>query len=130
MRQRSSAIHRSVSAARAGTTLLGLLVLGLAATACEPYRASCYPSVDADGDGYRVPQLDRLIETSFVYCMGEWFSGVDEWKSDCDDTDPAVHRGAPEHCFDGIDNNCIQGIDREDPECARYLSTPRQRIAP
>ncbi len=65
-----------------------------------------------------------------VRCPDGYLESDRRYQWDCDDTDPAVHRGAPEHCFDGIDNNCIQGIDREDPECARYLSTPRQRSAP
>lgn len=45
---------------------------------------------DADGDSYLAPA------------------------DDCDDLDPAVHPGAPELC-DGVDNNCLAGID-ENPE--------------
>ena len=43
-------------------------------------------ATDADGDGYR-------------------------WCDECDDTNPAVHPGAPEICGNGIDDNCNGQID-------------------
>lgn len=42
---------------------------------------------DVDGDGY-----DAVV--------------------DCDDTDAAVHPDAPESC-DGVDNNCVDGVDED-----------------
>ncbi len=42
-------------------------------------------SHDADGDGYAAMS----------------FGGPD-----CDDTNPLIHPGAPEHCGDGVDDNC------------------------
>ncbi len=37
---------------------------------------------------------------------------------DCDDTDAAVHPGAAEDCWDGIDNDCNGLVDGDDPACA------------
>jgi hypothetical protein len=50
---------------------------------------NCFPWVDEDGDGYP--------------SMG--FGPVD-----CDDLNPAIHPGAPELCYDGVDQNC-DGVD-------------------
>ncbi|NIR35313.1 MAG: hypothetical protein GWN79_03220, partial [Actinobacteria bacterium] len=49
--------------------------------------------LDADGDGYGEP--GGLAD----HCLA----------ADCDDTDPAVHPGAPELTCDGIDNDCDAG---------------------
>ncbi len=45
----------------------------------------CDPSTDADGDGYAAMSVGG---------------------PDCDDTNPLIHPGAPEHCGDGVDDNC------------------------
>ena len=68
----------------------------LVVTACSKSSgpnigADADPNRDHDGDSYPLAQ-------------------------DCDDTDPAIHPGAPEDCSDSIDNNCNQLVD-EDIEC-------------
>ncbi|MBN2798128.1 MAG: putative metal-binding motif-containing protein [Deltaproteobacteria bacterium] len=59
---------------------------------------------DADGDG----QGDPLAEVPS--CTGE---GLVHNAHDCDDTDPAVLRGAPELC-NGVDDDCDGTVD-DDP---------------
>ena len=59
---------------------------------------NCFPEGwDEDGDGYYT---------------GGW--GTPPELTDCDDTDPAVHPGAEEICFDGIDNDCSGAVDDSD----------------
>ena len=70
-----------------------------AAPICEPP-----PCLDEDGDGYGV------IETPACPSPG----------LDCDDSFPDIHPGAPEVC-DGVDNNCVEGID-EDPAASESCS--------
>jgi len=36
---------------------------------------------------------------------------------DCDDLNPLINPNVPEKCDDGIDNNCDNKIDAEDPVC-------------
>jgi MYXO-CTERM domain-containing protein len=57
------------------------------------YAATCN---DADGDGH-LP----------------WDCGGD----DCDDTNSAIHPGAPEDCGDGVDNDCDGAVDGADEAC-------------
>lgn len=56
---------------------------------CDPVRGCVYTLDDVDGDGHG---------------EGETCGG------DCDDTNPAVYRGAPER-DDGLDNDCDGSID-------------------
>ena len=60
--------------------------------------------LDNDGDGFCSSGQD-LNGDGDCNDAGEASSG-----SDCDDTNPAVNSGAVEVC-DGIDNNCINGVD-------------------
>ncbi len=55
--------------------------------------------LDFDGDGF------GNIENVIVY-IGTIPTGFVSNALDCDDTNPTVYPGAPEICYDGIDNNC------------------------
>ena len=44
--------------------------------------------------------------------------GFFEYVDDCDDNDPAINPDAEEICDDGVDNDCDQSIDADDPDCA------------
>jgi hypothetical protein len=57
----------------------------------DPYDPDCPPDVDADNDWY-----GALI--------------------DCDDNNDSVNPGAVEDCTDGIDNDCDNLIDAQDPD--------------
>jgi hypothetical protein len=56
---------------------------------CDMIDPSCLCPIDADMDGVDVPM-----------CGG----------CDCDDTNPAIHCGAPDPCGDGVDSDC-DGVD-------------------
>lgn len=58
---------------------------------------------DADNDGY------GDFATGALHCADPG-NGYVTNSTDCDDTNPAVHPGATEIC-DGIDNDCVGGID-------------------
>ncbi len=58
---------------------------------------------DADLDGYGDPA------TAVVLCIAPTNGEVTQG-GDCDDTEPNVYPGASELC-DGLDNNCVGGID-------------------
>jgi hypothetical protein len=57
---------------------------------------TCQACPDADGDGY-----------ASAACAGP----------DCDDAAPAVHPGATEDCENGLDDDCNQLTDLDDPAC-------------
>ncbi|MEQ1571660.1 MAG: MopE-related protein, partial [Myxococcota bacterium] len=59
--------------------------------------------VDADEDGYGV-------EPQVGYCEGE--PGYAETSGDCADDEPTAYPGGEEVC-DGIDSNCVDGIEDE-----------------
>ena len=65
---------------------------------------ACDYCTDADRDGYEVGWgiMGRY------YCTGP---------DDCDDTNPSINPGAAESCTDGIDNNCDELVDDDDPDC-------------
>ncbi len=61
---------------------------------------------DGDGDGFGDP--NNRVRT----CVAP--SGTVATGGDCNDSDPLAWTGAPEVC-DGVDNNCVAGIDDADP---------------
>ena len=70
------------------------------------YQAVCPLGVDCtctdnDVDGYGDP--------ASAYCI---FSALD-----CDDTDPHRNPGRNEDCYNGIDDDCDELVDADDPEC-------------
>jgi len=65
------------------------------------------PCVDNDNDGYGSPGVPLCP------------AGPAE---DCNDGDFAINPGATEACADGIDNNCDDNVDCDDPDCASFLA--------
>ncbi len=59
-----------------------------------------YWDATTDGAGLMVAAL--LFSGGAVDADGDGYS---DWEGDCDDTDPQIHPGSPEHC-DGVDNDC------------------------
>ena len=68
------------------------------AAGCSPYY------VDGDGDTYGDPS-----KSSCLCAAGPVFKASKG--DDCDDADATVHPGAKEFCGDGVDNNCVNGVD-------------------
>jgi hypothetical protein len=71
---------------------------------------------DADGDGY------GAASASDVACPGT--PGYVTNHNDCDDTDPAVHPGAPDHTCNGIDDDCDGAVDEDNAGCACVEHAP------
>ena len=65
---------------------------------------------DADGDGY--PDPDGWLARACEGPGGAVAAGAD-W--DCDDADPAVHPGAVDAWYDGVDSDC-DGADDDDAD--------------
>ncbi len=97
--------------------LLSLLVLAGCGASGDPSAhdspdAACatttyYPDVDGDGYGDMAKAVEACEAPVGYIAKG----------GDCDDTDRAVHPGAPEIC-DGKDNDCNGKIDDADPDIA------------
>jgi hypothetical protein len=60
--------------------------------------------LDSDGDGYGNP--DETAQLCTGVPLGYVVLGTD-----CDDTNPTIHPGAVDVCYDGIDNDCNGVID-------------------
>jgi|GEM_PF-5921166 len=58
---------------------------------------------DVDDDGYLACPFGAPDPAPSIY--------------DCDDNASSIHSGATEDCTDGIDNNCDELIDADDPDC-------------
>lgn len=69
---------------------------------CPP-QCEWRPCVDKDGDGF-------VKTCGKVGCGGKG-------NCDCDDSDPAVNRGAAESCGNGKDDDCNGLVDAADPVC-------------
>jgi hypothetical protein len=69
----------------------------------DPDAVNCPVCTDADNDTY--------------YAESGCGTAVD-----CDDTDPAINPGAVEDCTDGIDNDCDNLIDTQDPDAVNCPS--------
>ncbi len=66
---------------------------------------------DADSDGYGDPAISIQLN-----CTPDPGLGYVANNFDCDDSNPAIHPGANEVC-DGVDNNCVNGIDEGNVCC-------------
>lgn len=78
------------------------------ATVADPL---CGDVVDNDGDGYCETGRDLNGDRN---CLSPGEPGN---KVDCDDQRSNVYFDAPENCVDGLDNDCDQLVDQDDPEC-------------
>ncbi len=61
-----------------------------------------YPDLDEDGYG---------AGTGDYFCAAEPPEGYALGSSDCDDTNAAIHPGAPDENCDGIDDDCDGNVD-------------------
>ena len=66
---------------------------------------------DVDGDGFGDPS------SSTETCQTTAPEGYVDDAADCDDTNAAVNPDAVEVCDNGIDDDCNDLVDSEDPEC-------------
>jgi hypothetical protein len=82
--------------------------------------------LDADADGYWPPGTPEVEEC--VAPPGHRASSLLIATNDCDDSSADVHPGRQEMC-DGIDNNCVGGVD-EGVLIAWRLDADRDRYSP
>jgi hypothetical protein len=86
---------------RSSGVRLGALVMGMMTPVV---LAACY------GSPY---VLDTKTDSGITDVDGDGFDSID----DCDDGDADIYPGAAEDCSDGIDNDCDELIDADDPDC-------------
>jgi len=76
-----------------------------------PGEELCY--IDADDDGYR-PDLTSTVVNDDMDCTDSGEAESTDPNGDCDDSNPLIHPGATEVCYDGLDNDCDDKIDCDD----------------
>ena len=72
---------------------------------------TCLCFLDADDDGFR-PDGTATVESADCDCDDFGEATATDPIGDCDDSNPDINPDATEIC-DGIDNNCIDGIDED-----------------
>jgi hypothetical protein len=93
------------------TSILARIVAGLAFAGGATWLA--YPSCGSQTGA--APGLDYSMEGAHPFaaladCIDDDGDGFSECTGDCDDTNPAIHPGAPEIC-NRVDDNCDGQID-------------------
>ena len=88
---------------------------------CDDYDPTVYPSAPEQPD-LKDNDCDGIIDerTSLYDDDGDGFAEVD---NDCNDRDPNIHPAMVEYCDDGIDNNCNNLRDYQEP-CLELVSEP------
>jgi hypothetical protein len=97
---------------------LALLAAVPATARAELYEVKCYYSGalgDKDNDGYApngAPQATLMVERKWrLTCP----PGYVKRAGDCNDNNSAVHPRRAEIGFNGVDDNCADGVDETEP---------------
>lgn len=79
---------------------------------CETMEENRTIYRDQDGDGWG----NQNNSQTWLYCLPNGW--VEEAQvGDCNDNDPEINPDAIESCVDGVDNDCDQLTDENDPDC-------------
>ena len=95
-------------------TVVAMIVFAMPAVAST--TKDCYPvSADADGDGYAksgTTSVPVTVSSSALKCPSGYVTAAD----DCNDTNAAIHPYQEEIEFNGVDDNCSNGVDEAKAE--------------